>query len=214
MHRRAAARKPGLHRLRSLTLVHSLYRTCIFESSLQLRSCTALCNGDWMHAGCHAENANRNPFARKRPQSYACLHAIADTLFLQVIGDLKVFLGIDVGTGGTRAVLVDRGGPCHRLRTQPTTRPSTPQHIGWAEQDPEDWWRAAQRGHRAALMAAAELASRRDRSRRPHRPDAWLRHARRRRRSPPPRAHLVRSAHPARVRLARSRPSAASASSS
>ncbi|HZP16662.1 MAG TPA: FGGY family carbohydrate kinase, partial [Terriglobales bacterium] len=51
-------------------------------------------------------------------------------------------LGIDVGTGGTRAVLVDRTGAIAASATcehVPFASPKT----GWAEQDPHDWWKAA-----------------------------------------------------------------------
>lgn len=52
-----------------------------------------------------------------------------------------MLLGIDVGTGGTRAVLVDSGG---RLTSAATVEhvPMSSPSIGWAEQSPEDWWRA------------------------------------------------------------------------
>ena len=59
-------------------------------------------------------------------------------------------LGIDVGTGGTRAVLVDRGGKILSSATSehaPFASPKT----GWAEQDPHDWWRATGEAIRAAL---------------------------------------------------------------
>lgn len=59
-------------------------------------------------------------------------------------------LGIDVGTGGTRAVLVDRNGAIASSATcehVPFASPRT----GWAEQDPHDWWRAAGSAIRAAL---------------------------------------------------------------
>jgi xylulokinase len=52
------------------------------------------------------------------------------------------FLGIDVGTGGTRAVLVDTEGRVTASATgahAPFASPET----GWAEQDPGDWWQAA-----------------------------------------------------------------------
>jgi xylulokinase len=51
-------------------------------------------------------------------------------------------LGIDVGTGGTRAVLVDSQGRVIGAATAEHAPMSSPQ-IGWAEQSPEDWWRAA-----------------------------------------------------------------------
>jgi xylulokinase len=51
-------------------------------------------------------------------------------------------LGIDVGTGGTRAVLLDASGRVASAATVEHAPMSSPQ-IGWAEQSPEDWWRAA-----------------------------------------------------------------------
>ncbi len=60
------------------------------------------------------------------------------------------FLGIDVGTGGTRAVLIDAEGRVAASATgahAPFASPET----GWAEQDPRDWWRAATLAIRAVL---------------------------------------------------------------
>jgi xylulokinase len=51
------------------------------------------------------------------------------------------FLGIDVGTGGTRALIIDEGGRVISSATEEHRAFSSPQ-IGWAEQDPSDWWRA------------------------------------------------------------------------
>ncbi|MGC1633880.1 MAG: xylulokinase [Candidatus Acidiferrales bacterium] len=53
----------------------------------------------------------------------------------------KKLLGIDVGTGGTRAVLVDEGGRVLNSATAEHAPMHSPQ-IGWAEQEPHDWWRA------------------------------------------------------------------------
>jgi xylulokinase len=53
----------------------------------------------------------------------------------------KKLLGIDVGTGGTRAVLVDETGRVLNSATAEHTPMHSPQ-IGWAEQGPHDWWRA------------------------------------------------------------------------
>ncbi len=50
-------------------------------------------------------------------------------------------LGIDVGTGGTRAVLVDVKGTVVASRTAEHVPFASPE-TGWAEQDPRDWWRA------------------------------------------------------------------------
>jgi xylulokinase len=53
----------------------------------------------------------------------------------------KKLLGIDVGTGGTRAALLDETGHLVSSATSEHA-PIAAQQIGWAEQDPHDWWRA------------------------------------------------------------------------
>jgi xylulokinase len=50
-------------------------------------------------------------------------------------------LGIDVGTGGTRALVIDGNGRVVSSATEEHQPFASPQ-IGWAEQHPEDWWRA------------------------------------------------------------------------
>jgi xylulokinase len=62
----------------------------------------------------------------------------------------KYVLGIDVGTGGTRAVIVDEAGRAVASATEEHEAFASP-HIGWAEQNPEDWWRAAGIAVRKAL---------------------------------------------------------------
>ncbi len=66
-----------------------------------------------------------------------------------------MFLGIDVGTGGTRAVLVDEQGKLVASASSEHA-PFRVDHPGWAEQDPEDWWRAAQEAIRAVLADLAK----------------------------------------------------------
>ena len=65
-----------------------------------------------------------------------------------------MFLGIDVGTGGTRAVLVNRGGAVVASAASEHA-PIRSEHIGWAEQEPEDWWRAAREAIAGAMAEAA-----------------------------------------------------------
>jgi len=53
---------------------------------------------------------------------------------------LPFLLGIDIGTSGTKTVLFDEYGNtvASALEEYPLYQPN----VGWAEQDPEDWWRA------------------------------------------------------------------------
>jgi xylulokinase len=60
------------------------------------------------------------------------------------------FLGIDVGTGGSRAVLVDTEGRIIASATDSHAAFASPQ-TGWAEQDARDWWRASVAAVRAVL---------------------------------------------------------------
>ena len=63
-----------------------------------------------------------------------------------------MFLGMDVGTGGTRAVLVNAEGKLVASAAREHAPFRSPQP-GWAEQDPEDWWRAAQGAIQDVLAA-------------------------------------------------------------
>jgi len=66
-------------------------------------------------------------------------------------------LGIDVGTGGTRAVLIDANGHVVGAATAEHEPMSSPQ-IGWAEQSPADWWRAACQAIKACLAKSSKTA--------------------------------------------------------
>jgi glycerol kinase len=59
-----------------------------------------------------------------------------DQIRTEGTGDM--FLGVDVGTGGTRALLIDRAGKVIASSASENAA-SCSEHIGWAEQDPEDW---------------------------------------------------------------------------
>ncbi|PYU75638.1 MAG: xylulokinase [Acidobacteria bacterium] len=62
-------------------------------------------------------------------------------------------LGIDVGTGGTRALVIDGNGRVVSSATEEHQPFASPQ-IGWAEQQPEDWWRASCIAVRKAIASA------------------------------------------------------------
>jgi xylulokinase len=70
-----------------------------------------------------------------------------------------LFLGLDVGTSGVKAILVDPTGTVEAAATAPLSL-ATP-HPGWAEQDPEAWWEASRDAIRGALarMPASRVAA-------------------------------------------------------
>jgi xylulokinase len=80
---------------------------------------------------------------------------------LHISGGNIAYLGIDVGTGGTRALVIDNAGKIVASGSKEHRAFDSPQP-GWAEQDPEDWWRACGSAVRKALdgsaLGAAEIA--------------------------------------------------------
>jgi xylulokinase len=60
-----------------------------------------------------------------------------------------LFLGLDIGTSGIKAILVAANGDVRAAATTPLTL-TTPQP-GWAEQHPEAWWEATIESLRAVL---------------------------------------------------------------
>src|SRR5918998_2199954 len=65
---------------------------------------------------------------------------------------MSMLVGLDVGTGGVRALAVNESGEV--LAEASARYPLHTPRPGWSEQDPEDWWRATQE----ALVAVAERA--------------------------------------------------------
>ncbi|HZD76580.1 MAG TPA: xylulokinase [Acidobacteriaceae bacterium] len=61
-------------------------------------------------------------------------------------------IGIDVGTGGTRVLMVDTAGKVVGSKVREHAPFRSPQP-GWAEQDPEDWWQALVHAIPALLTA-------------------------------------------------------------
>ncbi len=69
------------------------------------------------------------------------------------------FLGIDIGTSGVKALLIDENGKALGDASAPAVEPVRPQP-GWSEQNPADWWTATlgaidtlKQSHGAALAA-------------------------------------------------------------
>ncbi|MGX9966871.1 FGGY-family carbohydrate kinase [Roseomonas sp. F4] len=52
---------------------------------------------------------------------------------------MSIVLGLDIGTTSTIGILVETGGRVLALADAPTTLHAP--HPGWAEEDPEEWWR-------------------------------------------------------------------------
>ena len=103
---------------------------------------------------------------------------------------MTTLVGLDVGTTGVKAVAISPDGEVLATDEEPYPL-STPQP-GWAEQDPELWWRAAEAvlGRLPFDEVRVGLL----------RPDARARLPRRGRPRPPPGDSLERSAHRGRVR--------------
>jgi xylulokinase len=62
-------------------------------------------------------------------------------------------LGIDVGTGGSRALLVGEDGAVLASATAEHA-PFASKQAAWAEQDPQDWWSACQKAVRSVLATS------------------------------------------------------------
>ncbi len=63
------------------------------------------------------------------------------------------WLGIDVGTGGSRALLIDELGAVKHAHTV-AHREMTMERPLWAEQDPDDWWTASAQAIQGVLHGA------------------------------------------------------------
>ena len=59
------------------------------------------------------------------------------------------FLGIDIGTSGTKTLIIDEAGKI--LAEDTATYPSYHPKPLWSEQDPEDWWTATKKTIRAVV---------------------------------------------------------------
>ena len=68
-----------------------------------------------------------------------------------------MWMGIDVGTGGTRALLADEQGKIRASFTAPHTEMRMERPL-WAEQHPENWWDAAVKAIRG-ILAESRVSS-------------------------------------------------------
>src|SRR5260370_36230178 len=66
---------------------------------------------------------------------------------------MSYWLGLDIGTGGTRALLVDESGQPRHSHTSPHEEMRMERPL-WAEQRPENWWNAAVAATRGVLATA------------------------------------------------------------
>ncbi|WP_339731397.1 xylulokinase [uncultured Gimesia sp.] len=64
---------------------------------------------------------------------------------------MAVFLGVDIGTSGTKTLAMQEDGTI--LSSAMVEYPLYSPHPGWSEQDPEDWWQATIKSVRKVLKA-------------------------------------------------------------
>lgn len=62
---------------------------------------------------------------------------------------MEYLIGVDLGTSGTKTVLFDTNG--NSIASKTIEYPLYQPQNGWAEQDPEDWWKAACDGMSAVI---------------------------------------------------------------
>ena len=84
---------------------------------------------------------------------------------------MSIFLGIDIGTSGTKTLAINERGKI--LADATSLYPSYHPKPLWSEQDPEDWWQATVKTVRAVVKQGQAQAGRRQGDR-PVGPDARL----------------------------------------
>src|SRR4029453_4328716 len=70
---------------------------------------------------------------------------------------MGVFLGVDIGTSGTKTLAIDAKGKilAEAAESYPCYYPATQ----WSEQDPEDWWKATRTTIQAVVAGAGLKAA-------------------------------------------------------
>jgi len=72
---------------------------------------------------------------------------------------MSTYLGIDIGTSGVKALIIDSNGKALAEASAPAVEPVRP-HPGWSEQNPADWWTATLAAvDRLKESKASELAA-------------------------------------------------------
>ena len=69
---------------------------------------------------------------------------------------MRCVLGLDIGTTSTIGILIRPPDETLALASRPVTLRSD--HVGWAEEDPEQWWATSAR---SCASSCARAASRR-----------------------------------------------------
>ncbi|HCS50727.1 MAG TPA: xylulokinase, partial [Planctomycetaceae bacterium] len=64
---------------------------------------------------------------------------------------MSIYLGIDIGTSGTKTLAMREDGEI--LATSTFEYPLDSPRPGWSEQNPADWWDASIKGVKAVLKA-------------------------------------------------------------
>ncbi|WP_153557560.1 xylulokinase [Roseimaritima sediminicola] len=70
---------------------------------------------------------------------------------------MRFYLGIDVGTSGTKTLLIDEQGKVHAEAS--SEYPLHQPRPGWTEQDPEDWWQATVQSVRQVMQRSGRKPS-------------------------------------------------------
>ena len=96
---------------------------------------------------CTYRQQGDSPFLRQ-----ATTATIHFTLNDEGANQMSVFLGIDIGTSGTKTLAIDPEGTI--LASAMETYPCYVPKPMWSEQDPEDWWQGTIRSVRCVMEKA------------------------------------------------------------
>src|SRR6185503_18620055 len=73
-------------------------------------------------------------------------------IFICGVCTMGVFLGVDIGTTGTKTLAIDEAGKI--LAEAKQEYPCYEPQLQWSEQDPEDWWQATKATVKAVVGKA------------------------------------------------------------